>query len=118
MAVEIGLRIWCVRFIRGVTMSNLQALPAEVNVPFNQPPIVVDRPVKGPRAANHVDSPIASPVHMLQDKLQRLDDPNDGGESAYAYNVNKAPPWVRMALPVSLSIVLWAGILYAVGVID
>jgi hypothetical protein len=99
-------------------MSQPQALPAELNFPAAAPPIVVDRSVNGPRMANHVDSPIASPVHMLQDKLQRMDEPKDVGESAYAYNPTKAPAWVRMALPVSLSIALWAGILYVIGIID
>ncbi len=118
MAVDFGLTIWCVRFIRGVIMSQPQALPAELNFPATTPPTVVDRSVNGPRVANHVDSPIASPVHMLQDKLQRMDEPKGEGESAHAYNVAKAPAWVRMALPVTLSIALWAGILYVVGIID
>lgn len=118
MAVEIGLRIWCVRFIRGVIMSQPQALPAEVIVPNSQPTVVIDKPANKLRAANHIDSPIASPVHMLQDKLQQLDEPNNGSESAYVYRATKAPAWVRMALPVTLSIALWAGILYVVGAID
>ncbi len=99
-------------------MSQPHALPAELNLPVATPPIFVDRSAIGPRVANHVDSPIASPVHMLQDKLQRMDEPKGEGETAYAYNVAKAPAWVRMALPVTLSIALWAGILYVVGIID
>ncbi|WP_372730973.1 hypothetical protein [Novosphingobium sp.] len=118
MAVEIGLRIWCVRFIRGVIMSQPHALSVEVPVSASKLPVVTDKVVKGPRVANTVDSPIASPVHILQDKLQQLDEPKHGEETAYAYNVAKAPAWVRMALPVSLSIALWAGILYVVGAID
>lgn len=118
MAVEIGLRIWCVRFIRGVIMSQPQALPAEVIVPNTQSAVVIDKPANKLRAANHIDSPIASPVHMLQDKLQKMDEPNNGTESAYVYKVAKAPAWVRMSLPVTLSIALWAGILYVVGAID
>jgi hypothetical protein len=118
VVVEVGLRIWCVRVIRGVIMSQPHALSVEVPVSASGIPVATDGVVKGPRVANPVDSPIASPVHILHDKLQQLDDLQNTDETAYAYSEGKAPAWVRMALPVSLSIALWAGILYAVGVID
>lgn len=126
MAIEVGLRIWCLYFIRGVIMSQTQAQPqtqsqsfsAEMNVSSAHSLAPAGRPAgNGPRVANPVDVPIASPVHSLQDKLTRFDELDAGSEVAYSFKAHKAPAWVRMALPVALSIGLWAGILYAVGLI-
>jgi hypothetical protein len=122
MAIEVELRIWCLNFIRGVTMSQPQAqsqsLLAEMNFSNALPSAAVARPAgNGPRVANPVDAPIASPVHSLQDKLIGFDELDAGSEMAYSFKAHKAPAWVRMALPVVLSIGLWAGILYAVGLI-
>ena len=99
-------------------MSQPQALSAEMNVSNVRSPAAAGRPVgNGPRVANPVDTPIASPVHSLQDKLICFDELEAGSEVAYSFKAHKAPAWVRMALPVGLSIGLWAGILYAVGLI-
>jgi hypothetical protein len=53
---------------------------AEVHALKAQYPITVDRSANGPRGANNVDQPVASPVHLLQDQLQRLDEPAVGSE--------------------------------------
>lgn len=122
MAIEVGLRIWCLNFIRGVTMSQPQAqsqsFSVEMNVSDALPSVAASRPAgNGLRVANPVDAPIASPVHSLQDKLISFDDLHASSEMAYSFKAHKAPAWVRMALPVALSIALWAGILYAAGLI-
>lgn len=95
--------------------TQSQSFSAEMNVSNARPSAAAGRSAgNGPRVANPVDTPIASPVHSLQDKLIHFD---ERSELAYSFKAHKAPAWVRMALPVALSIALWAGILYAVGLI-
>jgi hypothetical protein len=95
-----------------------QSFSAEMNVSNPRSSLAAARPAgNGPRVANPVDAPIASPVHSLQDKLIRFDELDAGSDVAYSFKAHKAPAWVRMALPVALSIGLWAGILYAAGLI-
>lgn len=98
--------------------AQSQSFSAEMNVSNARSPATAGRPVgNSPRVANPVDAPIASPVHSLQDKLIRFDELDAGSDVAYSFKAHKSPAWVRMAMPVGLSIGLWAGILYAVGLI-
>ncbi|MBB3860743.1 hypothetical protein GGQ88_002012 [Novosphingobium hassiacum] len=72
-----------------------------------------DNPPRGPRVADTIDAPVTSPVHELQDQLQRLNaaEPYSPG----AQVATKAPGWLRVSLPLGMSIILWAGILWATG---
>ena len=122
MAIEVGLRILWVNLIRGVMMSQPQTQPQNLSVEMTVSNARTSaaagrRAGNGPRVANPVDAPIASPVHSLQDKLVFLDELHAASELAYSFKAHKAPAWVRMALPIGLSAALWAGILYAVGLI-
>ncbi len=68
---------------------------------------------KGPRPADAVDAPVASPVHDLQVQLQRLN--AAGSVEADPYDADLAPGWVRLTVPLGTSVALWAAILWATG---
>lgn len=95
-------------------MSVLQAQSPELDALIGSTPVINDKAARGLRVADTVDAPIASPVHMLQDQLQRL-----GEDAASVAQVmdDKAPGWIRLALPVALSVALWSVILRVTGLI-
>lgn len=78
-----------------------------------------DISIRGPRPADGIDVPVASPVHDLQHQLQRLGDasvPYDYTEDERRAS-DKAPGWLRLSLPVAMSVVMWIGIFWASGVL-
>lgn len=95
-------------------MSRLQAMIADPDLPIADMPELGAPPVRQPRAADEVDVPVASPVHVLQEQLRCLGE----GQSVGAIAEDKVPGWLRLALPVVVSVGLWAIILRIVGVID
>lgn len=95
-------------------MSVLQAQPPECEALAGRDPVACGRSGRGPRVADTVDTPIASPVHMLQDQLQRLGE--DTAEAAIEMD-EKAPGWMRLGLPVALSVALWSVILRVTGLV-
>ncbi len=72
-------------------------------------------PPRGPRVADTIDAPVTSPVHELQDQLQRLHAAQ--ADAGRAHSAMAAPGWVRLSLPLGMSVALWAGILWATGVL-
>jgi hypothetical protein len=75
----------------------------------------------GPRPAGTVDAPVLSPVHQLQDDLQRFHpadaDSYTGMTADDAMLADKAPGWVRLMLPLTVSLGLWAVIFGVVGLV-
>lgn len=64
-----------------------------------------------PRLAGEADRHVESPVHRLQQGLAVLEDLTpDRAEERY-------PGWFRLAFPLSVSALMWAGILWGVGLI-
>lgn len=64
-----------------------------------------------PRLADEAEAPVDSPVHALQRELARLQPVVDGGDSQR----RKASGWVRLGLPLVLSIGLWFVIIQIIG---
>lgn len=62
------------------------------------------------RLAGAGDRPVHSPVHRLQSELAVFEAPE---RQAHHY-----PGWFRLAFPVASSAVLWAAILWGVGLFD
>lgn len=95
-------------------MSVLQAQSPEIDALAGSAAVASGKSGRGPRVAETVDAPIASPVHRLQDQLQRL-----GEHTPDAANERheRAPGWVRLALPVALSVALWSVILRVTGLV-
>lgn len=88
-------------------MSGLPALSIELSAVS-----AGDHRVRGPRPADAIDAPVTSPVHELQDQLQRLNADSDGST---VHQPAKAPGWVRLSLPLGVSVILWTVILWATG---
>lgn len=64
----------------------------------------------GARLADDQAVPIPSPVHRLQAGLAQLTTPEEvRTEVLY-------PGWFRLAFPIASSVILWAGILWGVGI--
>lgn len=61
----------------------------------------------GPREARAMDVPVHSPVHDLQHEILRA---HEGGPASDS-RADKAPGWVRLGLPVIVSLMLWAVII-------
>lgn len=55
------------------------------------------------RLANELECPVESPVHALQRELGKLDALKREDDSL----ANRAPGWLRIALPLAMSIGLW-----------
>lgn len=98
-------------------MSRLKSLPVYPDSPATSIPVVTDRAARGPRIAADIDQPFGSPVHALQEQLQRIGDLDGPAETAYPFAEDKAPGWVRMGLPIALSVVLWTVILRVTGLL-
>ncbi|CAH0496336.1 hypothetical protein [Novosphingobium sp. CECT 9465] len=98
-------------------MSRLKTLTADPDEPAISIPVVTDPVARGPRIAADIDQPFGSPVHALQEQLQKIGDVNGPAETAYPFAEDKAPGWVRMGLPIALSVVLWTVILRVTGVL-
>lgn len=71
----------------------------------------------GLRAADLIDSPVRWPVHQLQKLYQADFDAGESEMAELAARADKAPGWMRLMLPLSLSIVLWAQIFWFVGML-
>lgn len=73
------------------------------------------------RQVDDRDAPVESPVHQLQHELSRLHAPTQGSvplsDLATAIHDEMVPGWLRLALPVALSLVLWALIFRVTGLI-
>lgn len=95
-------------------MSVLQAQSPELGAQTNSGVVANDKAAQGPRVADTVDAPIASPVHMLQNQLQRL---GEGTACVAQVRDDKVPGWMQLALPVALSVALWSVILRMTGLI-
>ncbi|MFM6830303.1 MAG: hypothetical protein ACKOVA_08260 [Novosphingobium sp.] len=97
-------------------MTGSHALSAEYSVTGWR-----DASLNGPRSAESVDAPVRSPVHELQDQLVMRHAANfdSMGDALFehAHRTPKAPGWVRLFLPLSLSLGLWALIFRAVNLI-
>ncbi|MGV3510816.1 MAG: hypothetical protein ACO1OX_02305 [Novosphingobium sp.] len=81
-------------------MAGLPLLSAEL------PPELCDDPPGnrvGPRPAGALDGPVHSPVHALQHEILAGWNGVDSADSRQ----DKAPGWVRLAVPVGSSIALW-----------
>lgn len=103
-------------------MTGLQALSA----PF---PLTADSDaaLRGPRAADPAYAPVRSPVHQLQDQLHKqhaADFGTDGSaldafvqRADFGQRADKAPGWMRLALPLLLTLVLWALIFWIMGTV-
>lgn len=89
-------------------MSRLQALSADLDFPEESV-----LPVRGLWAADGLDAPLGSPVHELHVQLQQLEEPVDHRD----IQSDKAPGWVRLTLPVIVSMALWTVILRITGLI-
>jgi hypothetical protein len=63
------------------------------------------------RLADDEAAPIESPVHALQRQLVRLQAGADESDSPR----RKAPGWVRVGMPLTLSIGLWLEIIQIIG---
>jgi len=63
----------------------------------------------GPRLADAHDGFVVSPVHILQSGLHVLAE--EGGEP----QIEKYPGWFRLGFPLLASSMLWAAILWSVG---
>lgn len=74
-------------------------------------------PVPMVRQADVLDAPVESPVHQLQGELLRLNNV-PLSDLATTLHDEKLPGWLQITLPVVLSLVMWAVILRAVGLID
>jgi len=64
-----------------------------------------------PRSANGGEIPVPSPVHRLQAEIAAL------GELQDLAREEKFPGWLRMAVPVGASVLLWGGIAWVAGLI-
>lgn len=98
-------------------MSRLKALPADPDAAAVSIPVITDPSVRGPRGAAEVDAPITSPVHAMHEQLLRFGETGSGDETSFPFAEDKAPGWVRMGLPVGLSVVLWVVILRVTGLL-
>lgn len=71
----------------------------------------------GPRVAVEVDTPVRSPVHDLQGQLEQLQDFSpDGGHCSFDFGP-RAPGWIRLTLPIGLSLGLWSVIFWIVALL-
>lgn len=93
-------------------MPRLQTLSADLDYP-----VAHEAAQRAPRAADEIDAPIGSPVHALQEQLRRFEAPLDDLEYSASARSDKAPGWVRLTLPMVLSMALWALMLRGAGVI-
>ena len=91
-------------------MSGLQSLSIDLPAYFADEPSVA-----GPRAAGSGEAPVASPVHDLQEQLARLN-ATPTSENDLEPRHGRLPGWLRLSLPLAMSLMLWAGILWASGV--
>ncbi|MFM9936646.1 MAG: hypothetical protein ACKVOL_10675 [Novosphingobium sp.] len=62
------------------------------------------------RLADDLAVPAPSPVHRLQDSLAQLIMPEEVPADVLY------PGWFRLAFPIASSLLLWAGILWGVGI--
>lgn len=67
-----------------------------------------------PRLAEGQERPVESPVHALHRELERLDRLQEAADQACG---SRSPGWLRLALPLALSVVLWGAILRAVSLL-
>ena len=68
-------------------------------------------PVRPPiKEVTGLEQPVRSPVHVLQAELRRVE--RNGVIYDHA-GVAKAPGWLKLALPLGTSTVLWAAIIWA-----
>jgi hypothetical protein len=94
-------------------MSAQFAMNAETIVPDDKHDAATMPAV---RQAGALDAPVESPVHQLQDELLRLNSV-PLSDLATTLRNDALPGWLQLSLPVALSLVMWAVILRAFGVI-
>ena len=73
----------------------------------------LDSEVLAPRPVDAAQRPVDSPVHALQRELARLGPQQDLGDSGE----DKPPGWLRLALPLAMSMGLWFVIIRFIGAI-
>lgn len=89
-------------------MSGLSALS------IKRPAVdAADNASRGPRVADTIDAPVTSPVHEMHDQLLRLNAAEPAAQPPPG--ATKVPGWLRLSLPLGMSVILWAGILWATG---
>ncbi|MDT0508612.1 hypothetical protein [Novosphingobium sp. MMS21-SN21R] len=94
-------------------MTGSHALSAEYSVVARR-----DASQSGPRSAEPIDPPVRSPVHELQDQLIMRQAAGFGDATGEELRrADAAPGWVRLSLPFSLSLGLWALIFWIVSLV-
>lgn len=91
-------------------MSGTPALSPSL---YTQRASCPDGEVLAPCAVDASQRPVDSPVHALQRELARLELQGDAGDSGD----DKLPGWLRLVLPLAMSIGLWFVIIRFIGAV-
>lgn len=76
---------------------------------FRFDPVPVPKSRAAPRLAGDTDAFVASPVHRLRSGLAVLED------LEFEARADRYPGWFRIGFPLTSSALLWAAILWSVG---